>query len=93
MNFFKTKPRTPPELVRGLRDAIPRMEQGPPGSETRRRAHEEVQKNLQAIKSVLVGDGGVLSSLLLLPILSSTIHPSMFYTQLYPPRSRMGNEG
>lgn len=37
MNFFKTKPRTPPELVRGLRDAIPRLESGAPGGETRRK--------------------------------------------------------
>ncbi|EPQ51339.1 Mo25-like protein [Gloeophyllum trabeum ATCC 11539] len=50
MNFFKTKPRTPPDLVRGLRDAIPKLEAGPPGGETRR-------KNLQAIKGILYGDG------------------------------------
>ncbi|THU93326.1 Mo25-like protein [Dendrothele bispora CBS 962.96] len=50
MNFFKTKPRTPPDLVRGLRDAIPRLESSPPGSETRR-------KNLQQIKAMLYGDG------------------------------------
>jgi calcium binding protein 39 len=37
MNFFKTKPRTPPDIVRGLRDAIPKLESGPPGSETRRK--------------------------------------------------------
>ncbi|EDR06301.1 uncharacterized protein LACBIDRAFT_300400 [Laccaria bicolor S238N-H82] len=50
MNFFKTKPRTPPDLVRGLRDAIPRLEGGAPGGETRR-------KNLQQIKAILYGDG------------------------------------
>ena len=38
MNFFKTKPRTPPDLVRGLRDAIPKLESSPPGSEARRKA-------------------------------------------------------
>ncbi|KIK00639.1 hypothetical protein K443DRAFT_99901 [Laccaria amethystina LaAM-08-1] len=50
MNFFKTKPRTPPDLVRGLRDAIPRLETSAPGGETRR-------KNLQQIKAILYGDG------------------------------------
>jgi calcium binding protein 39 len=58
MNFFKTKQRTPPDLVRGLRDAIPKLETGPPGGETRRRAAEDVSKNLQQIKSILYGDGG-----------------------------------
>ncbi|KAF9788429.1 Mo25-like protein [Thelephora terrestris] len=57
MNFFKTKPRTPPDLVRGLRDAIPKLESAPPGSETRRKANEEVLKNLQQIKAILYGDG------------------------------------
>jgi calcium binding protein 39 len=37
MNFFKTKPRTPPDIVRGLRDAIPKLESGPPGGETRKK--------------------------------------------------------
>jgi len=57
MNFFKTKPRQPPDLVRGLRDAIPRLEQGAPGGETRRKATEEISKNLQTIKAMLYGDG------------------------------------
>ncbi|KAK7692046.1 hypothetical protein QCA50_005451 [Cerrena zonata] len=57
MNFFKTKPRTPPDLVRGLRDALPKLEAGPPGGETRRKANEEVSKNLQQIKGILLGDG------------------------------------
>jgi len=57
MNFFKTKPRTPTDLVKGLRDALPRLEAGPPGAETRRKANEEVSKNLQQIKSILLGDG------------------------------------
>jgi len=57
MNFFKTKPRTPPDLVRGLRDAIPKLESAPPGSEARRKANEEVLKNLQQIKAILYGDG------------------------------------
>lgn len=37
MNFFKTKPRTPPDLVRGLRDSITRLESSAPGGETRRK--------------------------------------------------------
>ncbi|TEB27913.1 mo25 protein [Coprinellus micaceus] len=57
MNFFKTKPRAPPDIVRSLRDAIPRLENGAPGGETRRKAAEEVSKNLQLIKSLLYGDG------------------------------------
>ncbi|KAI6008630.1 mo25 protein [Pisolithus marmoratus] len=57
MNFFKTKPRTPPDLVRGLRDVIPKLDAGPPGSESRRKASEEVSRNLQAIKAMLYGDG------------------------------------
>lgn len=59
MNFlnFKTKPRTPHDLVRGLRDALPKLEAGPPGTEARRKANEEVAKNLQQIKGILFGDG------------------------------------
>ena len=37
MNFLQTKPRTPPDLVRELRDAIPRLETSAPGGETRRK--------------------------------------------------------
>ncbi len=38
MNFFnlKSKPRTPPDIVRGLRDAITRLDSGAPG-DTRRK--------------------------------------------------------
>ncbi len=42
MNFFKTKPKTPSELVRGLRDAILKLDAGQPGGDTRRK----VQDNL-----------------------------------------------
>ncbi|KZP13550.1 Mo25-like protein [Athelia psychrophila] len=63
MNFFKTKPRAPPDLVRGLRDAIPRLEAGAPGGETRRKANEEVTKSLQQIKAILYGDGDPLPEL------------------------------
>lgn len=37
MNFFKTKPRTPPDIVRGLREAVNRLEGSAAGGETRRR--------------------------------------------------------
>ncbi|KAI6026615.1 mo25 protein [Pisolithus microcarpus] len=57
MNFFKTKPRAPPDLVRGLRDVIPKLDAGPSGAESRRKASEEVSRNLQGIKGILYGDG------------------------------------
>ncbi|EJD45523.1 mo25 protein [Auricularia subglabra TFB-10046 SS5] len=57
MNFFKTKPRSPQDLVRGLRDAITKLDSGPPGGDTRRKATEDVSKNLQQIKAILYGDG------------------------------------
>ncbi|KAF8586773.1 mo25 protein [Ramaria rubella] len=57
MNFFKTKPRSPAELVRGLKDALGRIDAGPPGGEMRRRAHEDVSKNLAQLKGMLYGDG------------------------------------
>jgi len=63
MNFFKTKPRAPPDLVRSLRDALPRLEQGAPGGDTRRKANDDVARNLQQIKSILVGDGDPLPEL------------------------------
>lgn len=37
MNFFKTKQRTPTDIVRALRDTIPRLEASAPGSESRRK--------------------------------------------------------
>ncbi|KAF5346455.1 hypothetical protein D9756_010022 [Leucocoprinus leucothites] len=58
MNFFKSKPRTPPDLVRGLRDSIGRLESSAPGGETRRKASEDLSKNLQQIKGILHGDTG-----------------------------------
>ncbi|GAB1522771.1 Hym1p [Rhizoctonia solani] len=57
MNFFKAKQRTPSEIVRGLRDAINKLDAGPPGSETRRKASEDVTKGLQQVKGFLHGDG------------------------------------
>lgn len=63
MNFFKTKQRTPTDIVRALRDAIPRLESTAPGSESRRKANEDVSKYLQQIKGVLLGDGDPLPEL------------------------------
>ena len=38
MNFFKTKPRTPPDIVRGLREALNRLEpSGVAGGEAKRK--------------------------------------------------------
>jgi hypothetical protein len=42
MNFFKTKPRTPSELVRGLRDAILKLDGGQPGGDTRRKVRNDL---------------------------------------------------
>ena len=44
MNFFKTKPRTPPDLVRGLRDALPKLDAGPPGGEVRRKVSPAIHR-------------------------------------------------
>ncbi|KAG8958866.1 hypothetical protein FRC03_008737, partial [Tulasnella sp. 419] len=58
MNFFKTKQRTPPDVVRSLRDAISKLEVGPPGGDIRRKASEDVSKNLSYIKAMLYGESG-----------------------------------
>ncbi|VDC04990.1 unnamed protein product [Peniophora sp. CBMAI 1063] len=63
MNFFKSKQRTPPELVRGLRDNVQRLDSAPPG-EARRKASEEISKGLQQIKGLLYGDGEPVPELL-----------------------------
>lgn len=57
MNFFKTKQKTPTELVRALRDAVVKLDATTPGGDTRRRAGEDITKYLQSIKQILVGDG------------------------------------
>ena len=36
MNFFKTKQRTPTDLVRGLRDNILKLESAPPGEQRKK---------------------------------------------------------
>lgn len=52
MNFFKTKPRTPPDLVRGLRDSIGRLESGSPGGDSRRKVRA-CAHGVQGMGSVL----------------------------------------
>ncbi|KAJ7244465.1 Mo25-like protein [Mycena rebaudengoi] len=54
-----TKQGTPPDLVRDLIDAIPRLEHGPAGW----RANEDISKNLQQIKAILYGDGELVEQL------------------------------
>jgi calcium binding protein 39 len=39
MNFFKTKTRTPTDLVRGLRDNILKLESAPPGEPRKKVRH------------------------------------------------------
>lgn len=58
MNFiFKSKQRTPAELVRNIRDAINRIDASSSSSETRRKATEDVSKTLFQMKVILYGDG------------------------------------
>lgn len=44
MNFFKSKSKTPPELVRSIRDAIMRLDAGSTGAEGRRKVSERLEK-------------------------------------------------
>ncbi|PWN30191.1 Mo25-like protein [Jaminaea rosea] len=58
MNFiFKSKHRTPADLVKHLRDAVGRMESQGGSSEGKRKAGEEVSKCLYQMKVILYGDG------------------------------------
>jgi calcium binding protein 39 len=59
MAFWRSKTRTPPELVKALRDNIGKLDAGYAGSESRRKAAEEISKTLTQIKAVLYGDGGM----------------------------------
>ncbi|KAF9975610.1 mo25 protein [Actinomortierella ambigua] len=52
MNFFKSKPKTPYELTRNLKEAIHRLE-GPDN----KKATEDISKILVAYKTILYGDG------------------------------------
>ncbi|KAG5436962.1 hypothetical protein PCANB_001372 [Pneumocystis canis] len=56
--FFNRKQKSVQDIVRGVKDGIQRLEV--PGSAAdRRRAQEEVARNLQAMKVLLYGDGGI----------------------------------
>ncbi|GAA6013321.1 hypothetical protein JCM10207_000854 [Rhodosporidiobolus poonsookiae] len=58
MNFFKSpKVKTPPELVRSLRDAIYKLDSPQTGPEQRRKASEDISKYLFQTKVLLYGDG------------------------------------
>lgn len=43
MNFFRTKQRTPSELVRALRDAVVKLDATTPGGDTRRKVSEIIR--------------------------------------------------
>jgi len=79
MNFFKSKQRTPPELVRSLKEAIPKLDSGPPGTEARRKASEEVSKTLSAMKGILYGDGGDPSPELVAQLAQETYGTDLLY--------------
>ncbi|KAF8320354.1 mo25 protein [Clavulina sp. PMI_390] len=55
MNFFKSKQRSPSDLVRSVRDSLPRLSSGP--TDVRKRTSEDVARSLSQIKSLLYGDG------------------------------------
>lgn len=57
MAFWRSKTRSPPELVRALRDSIGKLDAGYPGSETRRKATEDISKTLTQVKAILYGEG------------------------------------
>ncbi|BGP57695.1 hypothetical protein JCM8202_005478 [Rhodotorula sphaerocarpa] len=61
MNFFNrgsgSKTRSPPDLVRALRDAILRLENAQTSPDARRKASEDVSKYLFQMKVLLYGDG------------------------------------
>ncbi|PWN23099.1 Mo25-like protein [Microstroma glucosiphilum] len=58
MNFiFKSKSRTPAELVKNIRDAIRRLESSSASQEAQRKCSEDVSKNLSQMKAILYGDG------------------------------------
>ncbi|KAI9101235.1 Mo25-like protein [Phlyctochytrium arcticum] len=53
MSFlFKARPRTPAELVRGTKESVLKLDTG-----DRKKANEEISKNLIAMKTILYGDG------------------------------------
>lgn len=82
MNFFKTKQRTPPDLVRGLRDAIAKLESGAPGSDVRKKASEDVSKNLQQMKGIFYGDGTDPTPELIAQLAQETYNTELLHTLL-----------
>lgn len=58
MAFWRSRQRTPSELVRALRDNTTRLDSLGPASDGRRKAAEEISKTLTQMKAVLYGDGG-----------------------------------
>jgi len=54
MNFFKTKPRTPPDIVRGLRDAVNRLDTSAHGVEARRKVGQYQAYGFTAITVIIV---------------------------------------
>lgn len=53
MSFlFKTKTKTPQELVKSARDSIIKLESG-----DKKKANEEISRNLVSMKNILYGDG------------------------------------
>ncbi|SCZ96773.1 BZ3500_MvSof-1268-A1-R1_Chr4-1g06706 [Microbotryum saponariae] len=60
MNFFKSsssKIKTPSELVRSTREAIQRLDSASTSAEGKRKASEDMSKNLFQMKLLLYGDG------------------------------------
>ncbi|SCV74461.1 BQ2448_8100 [Microbotryum intermedium] len=60
MNFFKSsssKIKTPSELVRSTREAIHRLDSASTSAEGKRKASEDMSKNLFQMKLLLYGDG------------------------------------
>ncbi|KAI5474724.1 calcium binding protein 39 [Pseudohyphozyma bogoriensis] len=58
MNFFKSsKTKSPSELVRSVRESIQRLDSASTGAEGRRKASEDISKNLYQMKLLLYGDG------------------------------------
>ncbi|KAG2179080.1 hypothetical protein INT43_001930, partial [Umbelopsis isabellina] len=55
-NLFKPKQKTPPELVRNAKDAVHRLD-----TSDKRKATEDISKTLLAMKTILYGDGGLLT--------------------------------
>lgn len=51
MSFWKTKTKTPAELVKCLKDAIPKLDQG-----DNKKANEDISKTFVLMKNILYGE-------------------------------------